>query len=491
MRYGSILAGIFLGIVLLYSPTPALVAEAPTPLIAYEVKLKNRDALAQLRREKLILSQLKPTRDGWTASVYTTSRLAARLRAQGYHLKTVHPPTPGPRLSNNVMGQYHDYAGVTQLMQTFANQFPKITRLVTLGKSIEGRELWALKLTDNPDIEEDEPEFKYVSTMHGDEPVGTELLLYLLDDILNQYGSNPRITRLIDETESWFVPLMNPDGLEARQRFNAQLVDLNRDFPDFPDDLSAGTIFDGAPLNATGRAPETQHVMLWSAQHSFVLSANLHTGALVVNYPYDDDDLGSVFSPSPDELLFQDISTRYAQHNPPMFDNNIAPFTNGIVNGAHWFSIDGGMQDWNYRYLGCHEVTLELSDPKTPLPARLPQLWADNRESLLAYMEAVHIGVRGMVTDATTGEPIYAKVDVFDVEHFTLNTQPVFTDPDVGDYHRLLLPGSYVLRISAPGYHPTTLSSVDVVEGTTTRIDVQLQPRVKHEVSVNQVNAIR
>src|SRR5690606_17944379 len=112
--------------------------------------------------------------------------------------------------------------------------YPEITRLYSLGTSVEGRELWALLITDNPDVEEDEPEFKYVSTMHGDEPVGTELLLYFIDWLLRDYGRDPRITALVDETAVWIVPCMNPDGLERRRRYNAQGFDLNRAFPEYP-----------------------------------------------------------------------------------------------------------------------------------------------------------------------------------------------------------------------------------------------------------------
>ena len=73
------------------------------------------------------------------------------------------------------------------------------------------------------------------------------------------------------------MPTMNPDGFELGQRYNANNIDLNRDFPD--------QFYD--PSNTlSGRQPETRAVMEWTWSHNFVLSANMHSGALVVNYPY-------------------------------------------------------------------------------------------------------------------------------------------------------------------------------------------------------------
>ena len=73
---------------------------------------------------------------------------------------------------------------------------------------------------------------------------------------------------------------------------------------------------------------------------------------------------------------------------------NSPRFHHGITNGAQWYSVDGGMQDWNYRYLSNNDVTIELSDRKWPAEATVPGFWADNRESMISYAEAVHIGAR-------------------------------------------------------------------------------------------------
>jgi len=303
--------------------------------------------------------------------------------------------------------------------------------------------------------------------------VGIEMCLYFIDLLLTGYGTDPRLTSLVDETAIWVVPMMNPDGRMLASRYNAQGYNLNRSFPIYPTEYT-GNLFDGEPLHDGGRPPEVAHVMRWTVQNSFVLSANFHTGALVVNYPYDDHDgvIDDVFwgndLPTPDDLLFENISMRYSQHNPGMWNSTFFP--NGITNGSFWYEITGGMQDWNYRYTGCNEVTIELSDSKWPPESAIPAFWASNRESMLSFLEAVHIGVRGVVTATDTGQPLSAKVSVAG------NAHHVFTDPDIGDYHRMLLPGTYSLTFTAPGYVPGTVSNIAVAATPATRVDITLDP---------------
>ncbi len=364
--------------------------------------------------------------------------------------------------------QYPTFEQLTAFLQRMAIDYPDLCRIESIGQSVQGRELWFLKITDNPDLEEDEPEFKYLSTMHGNEIVGVPLMLNLIGLLLEDYGSDDRITDIVDGTEIWIMPLMNPDGYSRnpRSRTNANGFDLNREFPDRVDD----------PVNSPeGRPEEVQAVMNFGFNHSSILSANFHGGALLVNYPYDSDFSVGEGVPSippqpgwfsPDDGLFQYISRLYSMNNPPMFNSPF--FEDGITNGISWFSVYGGMQDWNYEWLGCNEVLIELSNPFQPSSSTLPQFWEENRESMLSYMEQVHIGVRGLVTDSRTSQPLPATVVVEGRDH------EVFTDPDVGDYHRMLLPGIHTLTYSAEGYRPKTVQNVVVEEGDATRVDVEL-----------------
>ncbi len=412
---------------------------------------------------------------GGRIRVYADAGEVALLNAQGIPYSLVELQPNPPKLDPNAkgLGVYHGYASMVTELHAYADAHPEITRLVNIGTSVRDRVIYALLITDNPDVQEDEPEFKYIANMHGNEVVGLEMCLYLIDLLLGKYGDadseGQRITSLVNESEIWIVPTMNPDGNVLGQRNNYYGYDLNRNFPSWVDEGPYGNIFDGDSLGDAGRPKEIQVIMQWSAAHSFTLSANFHEGALVANYPYDENMNGvpdGGYSVCPDDALFIYISEAYSQHNLPMWNN--WEFEHGISNGSAWYTIYGGMQDWNYLYLSDNEITLELSNSFRPLESLLPTFWSQNKESMLSYLETGHIGIRGLVTDAYSGAPVHAKIEVAGNEH------PVYTDPDVGDYHRMLLPGTYAITVSAPEYIAQTITGIVVAGGTATRMDIQL-----------------
>ncbi|KAG8122570.1 hypothetical protein E2320_018054 [Naja naja] len=185
--------------------------------------------------------------------------------------------------------------------------------------------------------------------------------------------------------------------------------------------------------------------MNWLKTYPFVLSANLHGGSLVVNYPYDDDRLGvATYSKSPDDTVFQQLALAYAKENVEMFQGH--PCSN--IYPDEYFPR--GMQDWNYLNTNCFEVTIELGCVKYPKAEELPKYWEKNRRSLLQFIKQVHQGVRGFVLDATDGRGILnATIDVASIDHC------VSTYKD-GDYWRLLAPGTYKIMASARGYNSET-----------------------------------
>lgn len=426
------------------------------PIVILRVGLPNADALRALTGGGYDISNVEPG----AATIYATPAERDRLLADGYALHEIGRwPDPGKAL-----GQYHTYAQLTTELQAFAAAHPAICRRVSIGKSVDNRDLWALRITDNPLVEEDEPEVRLGGSIHGDEPLGMELCLYLIAHLLENYPVDARIKSIVDGAAIWIVPLLNPDGLELASRYNRNGLDLNRSFPQYPANFT-GTLY-SQPLTTAGRQPETAAIMAWSAGESFTLAANFHGGALVVNYPYDDDGKPSgTDCPSPDDLLFEEISRAYSVHNLPMW--NSAQFYQGIVNGCKWYILQGGLQDWTYRYLGGNEVTIELAVNKHPAQSSLPAFWDDNRESMLAYIETAQWGIRGAVT-GESGDPLWAEITVDG------NPQPVYTDPDVGDYHRMLLPGTYTLRVAAAGYPDVLVEDVVVASGAATRVDVQM-----------------
>lgn len=152
-------------------------------------------------------------------------------------------------------------------------------------------------------------------------------------------------------------------------------------------------------------------------------------------------------SPTPDDSVFRLLARTYAKNHPVMKDGNDCneTFPNGITNGAYWYDLSGGMQDFNYVFTNCFEITLELSCCKYPSRNELPSEWHKNKKSLIEYMKLIHIGIKGLVKDIS-GYPIN-DAEIFVQE---INDKPVKTT-ERGEFWRLLTPGTYNVRAIAFG----------------------------------------
>lgn len=222
--------------------------------------------------------------------------------------------------------------------------YPRITRLYSIGKSVQSRDLWVLEIATNPGKHVPGiPEFKYVANMHGNEVVGRELLLLLAKYLCENYKLNDRITKLINSTRIHLMPSMNPDGYEmssegdettAIGRGNAHNIDLNRNFPDQY----------GTNRFNLKQEPETLAVMNWTLSTPFVLSANLHGGALVANYPFDDTandflvthDPATKFNPTEDNKMFEYLARTYSDVRiRGRFDGKIFKFSFPFLGSFH------------------------------------------------------------------------------------------------------------------------------------------------------------
>lgn len=363
--------------------------------------------------------------------------------------------------------KYPTYGQYLDMMTGFAATYPEICRLDTIGTSLQGRLVLALKISDNPQLEEPEARFLYSSTMHGNELVGYPLMLRLIDTLLTGYGADAQVTGLVDSLEIWINPLANPDGtyaggnqtVEGSVRVNAGGVDLNRDFPD----IEAGEADD-----SEGRQKETADMMDFMREKRFSLSANIHGGYELVNYPWDYD---TVFHP--DDRWFQLISREYADEAHSVDPDYLRLFNDGITHGAYWYEVAGSRQDYVTWYLGGREVTLELSFEKR-LPAdSLDAYWKKNHRSFLYYMAQATYGIRGKVSDAVSGAPVAARITVLghDKGHSV-----VHASGQHGGFYRLIHAGSYGLAFSAAGYVSDTARNVSVANYDQSWLSVELQP---------------
>uniref|UniRef100_A0A183J5B5 Peptidase_M14 domain-containing protein n=1 Tax=Soboliphyme baturini TaxID=241478 RepID=A0A183J5B5_9BILA len=164
---------------------------------------------------------------------------------------------------------------------------------------------------------------------------------------------------------------------------------LNRNFPcRFPQ-------FCGGPLQ-----PEVDAVIRWSRSVPFVLSANFHGGSTVANYPFDDTSTGiAQLQPTPDDALFRKLAHTYARAHKDMWISgyrcDVYPngdmFYNGIVNGASWYTLSGGLQDWSYLNTNDFHLTIEMNCFKYPYASMLHRYWNEHKYSLLLFLDQVKI----------------------------------------------------------------------------------------------------
>jgi len=463
MRTFSILAALLIIITL----TPLLATAGET---YFRFEIKSRDELSKLTKV-VSIDNVK----GNAVYAYANETELKAFESLGYQYTVLpHPGTliiPEMAATGEAMrawDYYPTYDAYISMMNQFAANFPNLCTIVNIGSSVQGRQLLFAKISDNVTAEEDEPEVMFTSSMHGDETTGYILMLRLIDYLLNNYGADTLATRLVNECEIWINPLANPDGtyhggnssVSGATRYNANSVDLNRNYPD-PQD---GDHPDGHSWQA-----ETVAMMNFADAHSFVISANFHGGAEVVNYPWD-----TWSTLHADNQWYIDISRAYADTvHAYAVPGYMTDLNNGITNGFVWYEVNGGRQDYMNWWHGCREVTIEISGTKLPPGNQLPAYWNYNWVSFLNWFENALYGIRGVVTDASNGNPIFAKIKALghDIDH-----AEVYTDPEVGDYHRMIRAGTYNLELSASGYFTDTVSSVSASNNNVTRVDIALQP---------------
>jgi len=410
-----------------------------------------------------------------TVWAYANMEQFLKFSQKGYNITLLPSPgdVPDVLMNDNIQlsplttwNFYPTYPAYESLMADFQANYPAICQVTTIATLPSGRKLLVAKISDNVATDEGEPEFLYTSSIHGDETTGYILMLHLMDYLLSNYGTNPEATGLINNLEIYINPLSNPDGtykggnntVSSATRGNANNVDLNRNYPD--------------PLwgqHPDGKAwqPETIAFMDFASQRHFVSSANFHGGEEVVNYPWD-----TWYALHADDNWWQYVSREYADtvhlHAPATYMDG---YVNGITNGAAWYIVHGGRQDYMNYWHHCREVTIEISMTKLLAASLLEAHWDYNWRSLILYMKQARYGIHGIITDALTGTPLVAKV--FIIGHDIDNSE-CYSSANNGDYHRLLKAGTYTLTVTAPCYQTQTFANIVVTDKNTITLDIQL-----------------
>ncbi|KAM3834027.1 inactive carboxypeptidase-like protein X2 [Diretmus argenteus] len=282
--------------------------------------------------------------------------------------------------TDNLDFRHHSYKDMRQLMKVVNEMCPNVTRIYNIGKSHNGLKMYAIEISDNPgEHEVGEPEFRYTAGSHGNEVLGRELLLLLMQFMCLEYLSgNPRIRHLVEETRIHLLPSVNPDGYEKAFEVGSELsgwslgrwsqdgIDIHQNFPDLNSILWEAEAKKWVPRkrfnhhisipewyqlkNATV-AVETRALISWMEKMPFVLGGNLQGGELVVTFPYDRTRSQGVTrepTPTPDDHVFRWLAFSYASTHRLMTDANrrvchTEDFAkeDGTINGASWHTVAG------------------------------------------------------------------------------------------------------------------------------------------------------
>ena len=301
--------------------------------------------------------------------------------------------------------RYPTYDTYLEMMQRWVDSFPTLCHVDTIGTSIQGRLILSMYIEVQTDDDLYRPEFFYSSTIHGDEVTGYVMMLRLIDTLLNSYGTSPEITSLINSTRISINPLANPDGtywrgnhtVQGSQRYNANGTDLNRNYPN--------------PFGPAAKSvpQENQAMIDYLYAHHFLLSANLHGGAEVMNYPWDS--FTSDENPHPAAAWWQEVCKRFVDTARVYGSSHFRDVTNsGYIEGGDWYVIDGGRQDYVNYVHNCLELTMEISSQKTLSSNRLPEYWRFLAPSLINYIGEIHslpnsVGITSVETKGLTVYP--------------------------------------------------------------------------------------
>jgi len=344
---------------------------------------------------------------------------------------------------------YHTYDTLRAELLNLEATYPTLAMTRFYGQSVQGRDIMSIKISDNVTVDEPETEIRWDGNIHGDEKSALELAIYLVNELLENYGTDPQITALVDNREFWFTPMVNPDGSTAHSRQNANGVDLNRDYGN----QWAATGGSTAPYSQ----PETQAILAQILDHQFVIGVAGHSGAEMLIYAWS---------------YTEDHAYDYPQYNQIQTGFESLTSYAGGQSAVVLYQVNGASKECDYA-TGCGlGYTHEISNQKTPPFSQIAGYNSRNRPGALWMFEELGNGIHGMITDSQTGEPVVAMIEVVE------NGWPIVNDPVVGDYHRYILPGTYTVKAWGQDHETVTISGVVVPEKGSVTLDIELDPDV-------------
>jgi len=345
--------------------------------------------------------------------------------------------------------QYKNPQEIEDFLKEMNQTYPEISKLVSIGNSVEGRNIWAIKISDNPDIDEVEPVVLYNSMHHAREVMTPEIGVDMVEYLLTRYGRDERVTEWVGDNEIWVVPMLNVDGnnrvwsgdsMWRKNTRNGHGVDINRNYPH---EWGACNGSSGSKWSQTYRGPsaasepETRALMGLVANIKPVFDISYHSYSELVLYPY-----GCQGQRTETHQIISKIGRKIGE----ILDYRP---------GTPWeilYGVDGGDVDWMY---AAHQVlpyVIELNSSREGFQPRY-DVWRDrtvekNRPAwqyLLNRLEGT--GVRGILKNRDGEVMNDYSVEVLKINKDLTQTkiQDYRGNPD-GSFHIILNEGEYKLN---------------------------------------------
>ncbi|MFT7541410.1 MAG: carboxypeptidase T, partial [Gammaproteobacteria bacterium] len=302
-----------------------------------------------------------------------------------------------PPFAQGSMGGYYDFSQIESVLDQITAAYPNITtNKFSIGTTGQGDSLWAVKVSDNPDVDENEPEVRFDAMHHAREPQSMMTTLWTLLYLVENYGSDPLATYLVDNREIWFLPCVNPDGYE----YNRQIapnggglwrknrrnngggsfgVDLNRNYS-FQWGNSSGSSGNSSDDTYRGPSaasePEVAAMQAFIDSRSFVTALSSHSYSDLWLYPW-----GYTTSGPSNESEYAEISAlATAINNYPYGPASVILY---VANGVT-FDYDHGV----HGTLGWTPEIGSSSDNFWPPTSRIIPLAQDNELAFLRTAQA-------------------------------------------------------------------------------------------------------
>jgi carboxypeptidase T len=270
---------------------------------------------------------------------------------------------------------YHNYAEMTAVINQAVTDHPNILSKTSIGNSYEGRQMVALKISDNVGTDENEPEVLFTAHQHAREHLTIEMALYLVSELTDKYGTDSRVTNLVNSREIWIVPDLNPDGGEwdirsgsyAGWRKNRQPnsgssyvgTDLNRNWPyqwGCCGGSSGSTSSDTYRGASAGSAPEVRNVINFvnsrvvGGVQQIKTNIDFHTFSELVLWPF-----GYTYNDTAPGMSAQDYQIFSTLGRQMAATNNYTP-----EQASDLYITDGSIDDWLWGVHKIYSYTFEM-----------------------------------------------------------------------------------------------------------------------------------